>query len=395
LPSAQEILDGLSAITNDWRGLATLWHVAFGAGVAAFVLGWRPLQRLAGALFSIPLVSVSALAWVSGNPFNGTVCAILAAGLGWQAFRLRASRVVVSAPWLVTAGGLLAAFGWAYPHFLEAESWAAYFYAAPLGLIPCPTLSALVGAALVVGGFGSRSWSLTLAAAGALYGLVGWLGLGVTIDVGLLAGAALLGVASMSPRGRAAGAVPDPVRQGPRDRAAGWPSGTAGGAPGRGEDRTSRALHYSLGTPEELRMNAYGLVFGAAVWVCLGLAPQPFGTGMFGAIYGLHFGWRAVMTWRRAKFGRAAGSLAIVAGLCLLLALAATRGYQLSTLPGPWHWFMGALFAFALFLRLAAATLDRERWARYSRAGEAAGFWETVTGRDILDVRAERHSRGA
>ena len=197
MPSSQVILDGLRAIANTGQGLAVMWHVAFGAGLAALVLGWRPAKRLAGALFAIPLASVSALAWLAGNPFNGTVFAILAVGLAGQAVRLPHGRVAVAVPWLVAAGGLLTAFGWTYPHFLEAQSLATYLYAAPLGLIPCPTLSALVGLALMIDGLGSRWWSMTLAVGGAAYGLFGWLGLGVTTDVVLLAGAVALGIVVM------------------------------------------------------------------------------------------------------------------------------------------------------------------------------------------------------
>ena len=181
-----------------------MWHVAFGAGLAALVLGWRPRRPLVAALFGLPVASVSALAWVGGNPFNGTVFAILAAALVGQAARLPPSNVAVGGPWPVCVGGVLAGFGWIYPHFLDAHSWATYLYAAPLGLIPCPTLSALIGVALMVDGLGSRRWSMTLAAAGAVYGLIGWLRLGVTIDMVLLAGALALGLLAMGRGGRPA-----------------------------------------------------------------------------------------------------------------------------------------------------------------------------------------------
>jgi hypothetical protein len=204
MPSSQVVLDGLRAIANTWQGLAIAWHVALAASLAALVLGWRPAKRLAGALFAIPLVSVSALAWLAGNPFNGTVFAILAVGLAGQAVRLPHGRVAVASPWHVAAGGLLTAFGWVYPHFLATQSPATYLYAAPLGLIPCPTLSALVGLALMIDGLGSRWWSMTLALGGAAYGLIGWLRLGVTIDVILLAGAVALGIVAVFRRERVA-----------------------------------------------------------------------------------------------------------------------------------------------------------------------------------------------
>jgi hypothetical protein len=68
---------------------------------------------------------------------------------------------------------LLFAFGWGYPHFLDAKQWTAYLYAAPLGLLPCPTLSTVIGLTLMLGIFRSKPWSITLAVAAFVYGAVG------------------------------------------------------------------------------------------------------------------------------------------------------------------------------------------------------------------------------
>ena len=114
---------------------------------------------LAGILLALPLASVSLLAWLCGTPFNGTTFAIMTAALMGAAFSLPRTPLQVGAPWLVVPGVLLVAFGWVYPHFLRTDSWATYLYAAPLGLIPCPTLSAVIGTALVVRGLNSRGWS--------------------------------------------------------------------------------------------------------------------------------------------------------------------------------------------------------------------------------------------
>lgn len=66
-----------------------------------------------------------------------------------------------------------------------------------MGLIPCPTLSAIIGMTVVFGGLGSRSWSTVLAALAVFYGVYGAAVLGVTIDWVLAAGAALV---FMAPR---------------------------------------------------------------------------------------------------------------------------------------------------------------------------------------------------
>jgi hypothetical protein len=96
-------------------------------------------------------------------------------------------------------GAALVAFGWTYPHFLPGHHWTVYTYAAPFGLLPCPTLAAVIGLTLVVGMLRSKAWSLTLAAAGFAYGAMGVFSLNVTLDYGLLAGATLLGAVAGVP----------------------------------------------------------------------------------------------------------------------------------------------------------------------------------------------------
>jgi hypothetical protein len=92
----------------------------------------------------------------------------------------------------MTTGTTLIGLGLVYPHFLLADSWVAYLYAAPFALIPCPTLMVVIGATLVFGNFGSIGWRMVLATAGVLYGAIGVIRLGVWIDWPLLAGAVVL-----------------------------------------------------------------------------------------------------------------------------------------------------------------------------------------------------------
>jgi hypothetical protein len=86
----------------------------------------------------------------------------------------------------------MATFGLVYPHFTHTSSPFGYLYAAPTGLVPCPTLSLAIGVALIADGLGSRAFSLVLAAAGLFYGIFGVARLGVLLDVGLVAGAGVL-----------------------------------------------------------------------------------------------------------------------------------------------------------------------------------------------------------
>jgi len=194
MPSPEAILSLAATTANQHRTLAIGWHVFLGTILVALLAGWRPSNRFAGYLLVAPLLSVSVLAWASGNPFNGAMFAALALLLIGLVMRVSTEPVNVASSLLLLPGALLVAFGWTYPHFLTADHWAAYTYAAPFGLLPCPTLSAVIGLTLVLGMLRSQAWSVTLAAAGFVYGAIGVFALGVTLDYGLLAGATLLGV---------------------------------------------------------------------------------------------------------------------------------------------------------------------------------------------------------
>jgi hypothetical protein len=167
------------------------WHIFFAALVIGWLLGLRPSKRVGGILLSLPLLSVSILAWISANPFNGVLFALAGIALMVIAARLSPEHIQFAPRWVVGAGLFMFLFGWVYPHFLETSSIVPYLYAAPTGLVPCPTLSIVIGVSLVVGGFNSRAWSLVLGAMGLFYSIFGALRLGVMIDLVLLFGALL------------------------------------------------------------------------------------------------------------------------------------------------------------------------------------------------------------
>jgi hypothetical protein len=189
--STEAILTAASAITNEWRGVATAWHVVFALVVLAIASRTVPRAGVASVL-AVAALSVAALAAWSRNPFNAGV--FLVAGV----IMLRLAATMGAAPILfatrleVVAGMLLVAFGAVYPHFLVASSWTQYLYQAPLGLIPCPTIAVIAGVTLIADRFGSKGWSRVVGTLAAFYGLVGVLVLGVVIDVALMAGAVML-----------------------------------------------------------------------------------------------------------------------------------------------------------------------------------------------------------
>jgi len=180
----------LAAVANGWQWLAVLWHVYF-AVVLVLMLYARLSVRMLGVLFSGPLLSVGCLALYVGNPFNAAVFVMSAVVLLMSAPRLPRTTVRLAPMSSVIPGAIGYVFGWIYPHFLNTSSFVPYLYAAPTGLIPCPTLSIIVGLTLLAGGL-SRTWSFVLASLAASYGIFGVLVLGVSIDLVLAAAAATL-----------------------------------------------------------------------------------------------------------------------------------------------------------------------------------------------------------
>jgi hypothetical protein len=189
MPTPDQILQGLAAIANGRMILAVFWHLILAVVIIAALAGWRPIKRSGATALAVPLFSVSLLAWLYGNPFNGTVFLLFGAALAAVGMRRPASRVEPPPAWALVIGPALVIFGWAYPHFLVGGSRLRYLYEAPTGLIPCPTLSVLVGLTLLAAGFSSRTFSLCLGILGVFYGLFGAFRLGVRIDLVLLAGA--------------------------------------------------------------------------------------------------------------------------------------------------------------------------------------------------------------
>lgn len=198
MPTPYEILDGLSAIANDWRLLAVVWHGYFGLFILLLAFGLRPRKTIAGVLLTLPLFSVSILAWIYANPFNGAIFMLLGILLICIAAGLPRGSVGVSSKGFAVPGALLIAFGWNYPHFLNDVDAFAYFYFAPAGLIPCPTLSVVIGFTLLLRGLGVRAWCLLLSTAGAFYGFFGAVRLGVMIDWVLVMGALVTVYAAFS-----------------------------------------------------------------------------------------------------------------------------------------------------------------------------------------------------
>ena len=196
MPTPETILSWANTVANDWRWLAILWHLGLAAALVWLVMA-RPSRRGIGAALALPVLSVAVVAWVSGNPFNGFTFTLLGVLLLRAAAHLAPISFVPSSPGWLLAGAGLVAFGWVYPHFLAAKNWTDYVYASPFGLLPCPTLAVVIGITLACGGLSSAAWSMPLAAAGVVYGLIGVFMLHVDLDVWLLVGGLLLSLMSI------------------------------------------------------------------------------------------------------------------------------------------------------------------------------------------------------
>ncbi len=185
MPSAGEILESLSYISQAYSFYAIVWHLII---VIFFVslIKFKPTNRLFSSLLSLPLFSVSIFAWLTENPFNGTVFLIFALLLLFFGI-LNSKETISSGPlWSVITGSVIVIFGLIYPHFLENGAFFSYLYSAPTCLIPCPTLSLVIGLSIIFNGFRSRKWSVSLLIIGIFYGIFGVFRLGVTLDIFLL-----------------------------------------------------------------------------------------------------------------------------------------------------------------------------------------------------------------
>jgi hypothetical protein len=192
MPSSEEILHGLFLIVNTYTWVAVVWHILFYFLIAALLLKWKPSNRNLSVLLSLPLLSVSLFAWITGNPFNGSLFLIFGILLIIQGVRNPDVSVETGPTWSTVLAVLFILFGLIYPHFLNTDNYFVYLYAAPMGMVPCPTLSFVIGFAILYNGFHSRIWTWILVIPGLIYGLIGTFRLQVYLDMVLLLAAVIL-----------------------------------------------------------------------------------------------------------------------------------------------------------------------------------------------------------
>lgn len=189
---SEDIINGLQSIVNDYSTFAVMWHGFFYILIAALIAKWAPSNKVFGLLTCLPLISVAIFAWLTGNPFNGTVFSIATILLIIFGLKTNGQPIYYSQIPFIITGILMITFGLVYPHFINPDSIIKYLYASPAGLIPCPTLSVIIGFLLLYNGFDSQPSTITLIVLGLFYGIFGVLKLAVYLDLFLLFGTVTL-----------------------------------------------------------------------------------------------------------------------------------------------------------------------------------------------------------
>jgi len=188
MPSSVTILETLSSMAEDLVWLAVAWHAVMLTAVGLRVMGLRVSPHASMLALTLPSVSVSVAAFGYGLAFNGVAFGVLGLAFATLGILSKHPSLQHGPRWAGVLGAALLVFGWVYPHF-NSGPWHRTLYAAPLGVLPCPTLAMLAGTVLWAESFRSRAACSLLALWCAFYAAFGVFRLGVVIDLGLLFGA--------------------------------------------------------------------------------------------------------------------------------------------------------------------------------------------------------------
>lgn len=189
MPTSAEILVVLTAIANDYIFVAIGLHILiYISAIALPATGTHLTNRSAIWLLSLLPVLVALFSWLGNNPFNGILFSLLALFILIKATGSSGEKIRIATVPFTIAGVVMVMFGLWYPHFVRVDTFWLYLIASPTGLIPCPTLSVMIGMALIFNEFRSNPLRMLLLVYGFFYSLFGVFKLGVYLDVVLLAG---------------------------------------------------------------------------------------------------------------------------------------------------------------------------------------------------------------
>jgi hypothetical protein len=192
VPSAEQILNGLREVANSWKAIAIAWHVYFGALALSIALGIHLSKRTVGVLLALPLLSVSAFAWLTLNPFNGVIFAAAGMVLVAVAAKLPRASIRLAPRWSPIPGVLLSCVRLGLPSLPGYH----FVLVVPVhgshGDHSLPTLIMVIGSTLLLDGLVSRTLGAILGVVGLLYGTMGVAYLHVTLDWVLILGGAVI-----------------------------------------------------------------------------------------------------------------------------------------------------------------------------------------------------------
>jgi hypothetical protein len=188
MPTSEVILNGLSDIANNYACIAIIWHAIIYICIILLIIGFRPSIRVVSLILISPLLSVCLFALLAKNPFNMIIFLISSVFLVITGIKLSKEKIEIIRDRNFILGIILLIYGLVYPHFLLDNPLYAYIYSAPTGLIPCPTLSVVIGFSLIFNCLHSKKWITILSILGLFYGIFGVIRLKVYLDIGLILG---------------------------------------------------------------------------------------------------------------------------------------------------------------------------------------------------------------
>lgn len=176
------LLESLFYIATRYQEFAIFWHLVIYL-LLFFIIKQRRLPVVSLSLMiALLFFSVSAFAWQVKNPFNLAAFIMLGVSLIAASISLKRGSITFSSLQFSTITGIVSLLaGLFYPHFFGSD-WIKYLYAAPVGLIPCPTLL-VAGGIVLIFMRNVPAWRLIILLVFEMfYGTVGAFVLGVGMD---------------------------------------------------------------------------------------------------------------------------------------------------------------------------------------------------------------------
>lgn len=187
------ILTYIQMVAGKYPVISILLHILILALIIALFLPGFKQKRIAfNGVLMVIFASVASVALINGNPFNGLFFSILTIFAVVELFRRR-NEITVPALTSVDRSTairnllcLAAVFvGILYPHFVNVSPAMLLFFS-PMGVIPCPTLTVILGLLNLYYPKINKGLYTVVTIAGMFYGLTGVFLLHVYIDIPLM-----------------------------------------------------------------------------------------------------------------------------------------------------------------------------------------------------------------